>query len=153
MKLITLALLLVAALGAQTKTAINQLASEATGDNRLFLQASDGKLQFVRIDPATLELVPAVGSQPPVLRAIAAGPPVVEKVAVLTRATDGSYTLPDVPVGGSVKVYRNGSLQSPVANPNLPASAADYTITANVIRGSTAAGWQPTDMIIAVYSK
>ena len=114
MKLITLALLLVAALNAQTKITINQLASEATGDNRLFLQSSDGKLQFVRIDPTTLELVPPVGTQPPTLRAKStiSWTKTWFKDKVKLSAGAKTITLRYTP-SGAFLVYRNGVLQDP----------------------------------------
>lgn len=86
-----------------------QLRTKAEGDPRVFVQTSDGKLVFVRIDPSTLALDPAVGSQPPVLRAIV---PTAQLLSMYAPPTVGTptqvWTLPRAP--SMVLVFRNGVL-------------------------------------------
>ena len=115
-------MLLTAAAWGQTKVSPRQLASEATGDPRVFMQLEDGRLVFVRIDPNTLELVPGVGTQPPTLRAKATAAPTSKtwfKDRVVLAAGGKSITLRYAPAGAFL-VYRNGILQDP--------DAGDYTL-------------------------
>ena len=97
-----------------------QLAGEATGDDRVYVQRSDGTLVFARLDAATLELVPAATpNQPPVLRAkpqSGASRWVKDEVPTVVTPTQG-FTLSRVPLG-PVDVYRNGLLMK---------STVDYT--------------------------
>ena len=114
--LILLAALAATSLFGQTKVSPRQLASEATGDPRIFMQLEDGRLVFVRLDPTTLELVPGVGTQPPTLRAKPATSPWVTKTWFKDKVklTSGAKTITlRYTPSGAFLVYRNGVLQDP----------------------------------------
>lgn len=103
-----------------------QLAGEATGDDRVYVQRSDGTLVFARLDAATLELVPAATpSQPPVLRAkpqSTASRWVKEELPTVTGASQ-VFMLTRAPVG-PVDVYRNGLLMK---------STVDYALSGQTV--------------------
>lgn len=104
----------------------SQLAGEATGDDRVYVQRSDGTLVFARMDAATLELVPAATpSQPPVLRAkvsATASRWVKEELPTVVTPTQ-LFTLAQTPVG-PVDVYRNGLLMK---------STVDYSVAGRIV--------------------
>ena len=104
-----------------------QLAGEATGDDRVYVQRADGVLLFARLDSATLELVPAATpSQPSVLRAklptTTSSRWIKEEVPTVSAPTQ-IFLLSQVP-RGPVDVYRNGLLMK---------STVDYTLTGQTV--------------------
>jgi len=110
------AALFAASLLGQTKVSPKQLASEATGDPRVFTQLEDGRLIFVRLDTNTLELVPGVGTQPPTLRVRAKSTISWTKTWFKDKVklTSGAKTITlRYTPSGAFLVYRNGVLQDP----------------------------------------
>lgn len=63
---------------------------------------------------------------------------------VLTNNGDGTYTIPDTPVAGSVHVYKNGISQ-------LPGAGNDYTLSGSTV--TSLLTYDPNDVYTADYFK
>lgn len=146
MKHVISILLFAAALCGQTKTTFKQITGPTGASPTVGVVSPNGDLVIATIGVGVSLTQNADGTY--TLSATAAA--VDAKTVALTRSGDGSYTIPDIP-RADLKIWRNGSLQSAVANPNVAGSQPDYTVLGPVIRGTAAAAWQPGDMIIASY--
>lgn len=122
-----------------TKTSLNQLYSESTGDPRLFLQDEEGILRFVRIDANTLELLPAVGSQPRVLRAKLPPSPTPSSFNLVINTKPKLTSLEQVfilPLYKEILVIRNGVIQTEGEDYKMTkdVNATTITFNANIIQ-------------------
>lgn len=148
MKLLVI-FLVVLPLLSQTNVKLPQISGPSGANPTVGVISPDGKLTIASIGPGISLVQNADGTF--TLSATTTST-LTERTIPLTRSTDGSYTIPDIPKG-EIKVFRNGILQSPVANPNVPLSSPDYTILGTIIRGTTVSAWQATDMVVVSYFK
>lgn len=130
--------LLVAVLAvAQTKVTPSAIGSGGVAGPKVWVVLPSGAVQLADISGLTIDTSGAV----PVLRAVAA---VQQKTFVVkVAAPNPSVSLPETPLTGTLKLYRNGLRQ---------AETEDYTLSGNIINAAGGV-FLAGDIITADYEK